>query len=134
MPNNVRNKFFVGKKVMWVEDDEFFSSLMTKKLSAAGCTLVITPTGEEAIKSVAEEKPDLIILDMLLPGVSGFQVLEKIKNDESLKNTPIMVLSNLGGQENIDKAFALGVEKYFLKTSTNLSEVMKEIENILKRR
>ena len=126
------NKFFSGKKIMWVEDDEFFSSLMTKKLSETGCTLVFTPTGEEASRIIDEEKPDLVILDILLPEMNGFKVLERIRSSESLKNTPVIILSNLGGKENIDKAFSLGVEKYFIKTDTDLSELLKEIEVILR--
>jgi len=117
---------------MWVEDDEFFSSLMTKKLSETGCTLVFTPTGEEASRIIDEEKPDLVILDILLPEMNGFKVLERIRSSESLKNTPVIILSNLGGKENIDKAFSLGVEKYFIKTDTDLSELLKEIEVILR--
>jgi len=134
MEETKHNKFFAGKKIMWVEDDEFFSSLMIKKLSETGCTLVFTPTGEEAIKRVSEEKPDLIILDLLLPGINGFKVLENIRLDESLKNTPIMILSNLGGQENIEHARSFGIEKYLIKTDTNLGGVMKEIEEILRKK
>jgi len=133
MENNKHNKFFIGKKVMWVEDDEFFSSLMTKKLSETGCTLVFTPTGEEAIKIISEEKPDVVILDILLPGINGFKVLERIRSEEELKNVPVIVLSNLGGQENFEKAYSLGVKKYLIKTNTNFSEVLEEIEASLRR-
>jgi len=129
-----QNKFFLHKKIMWIEDDEFFSALMTKRLSETGCTLVFITTGEEAVKIVNEENPDLIILDVLLPGMGGFKVLEKIRSDEKLKNTPAMILSNIGGQENIDKAFSLGVEKYFIKTSISFQDIIKEIENILRRK
>jgi len=118
---------------MWVEDDEFFSSLMTKKLSETGCTLVFTPTGEEAIKIISEEKPDVVILDILLPGINGFKVLERIRSEEELKNVPVIVLSNLGGQENFEKAYSLGVKKYLIKTNTNFSEVLEEIEASLRR-
>ena len=129
-----QNKFFLHKKIMWIEDDEFFSALMTKRLSETGCTLVFISTGEEAIKIVGEENPDLIILDVLLPGIGGFKVLESIRADERLKTTPVMILSNSGGQENIDKAFALGVEKYFIKTSISFQDIIKEIETILRRK
>jgi len=133
MINSKRNKFLIGKKILWIEDDEFFSSLMTKKVSETGCILVFITTGEEAVKIASQEKPDLIILDILLPGMNGFKVLEKIKADENLKNIPIIVLSNLGGQENKDRAFDLGVEKYFLKTEIKPSEILNQIELFLKR-
>ena len=117
---------------MWVEDDEFFGSLIVKKLAERGCTLVYTPTGEEAVRTIEKEMPDLLILDVLLPGIDGFAVLEKIKSNELIKHIPVIIFSNMDEKSYMDRGKELGAERYFIKTELNLSTMVDEIEAVLK--
>lgn len=117
---------------MWVEDDEFFGSLIVKKLSERGCTLVYIPTGEEAVRIIEKEMPDLLILDVLLPGMDGFAVLEKVKATESLRRIPVIIFSNMDEPSYIEKGKSLGAERYYIKTNMNLTNMVDEIESVLK--
>jgi CheY-like chemotaxis protein len=130
--HNLHNKYFLGKKIMWVEDDELLGSLIVKKISEKGCILVYIPTGEQAVEVVEKEMPDLLLLDILLPGISGIDVLEKIKSNPKLKDIPVVIFSNLDDQASIDRCLALGAAAYYVKTSMTLDEITEKIEFILK--
>ena len=77
-----------GKKIMWVEDDKFLSDIIARKLSSQGCTLLHTTAGEEALQLLQRERPDLILLDVLLPGINGFDILKRIKADPNVRKYP----------------------------------------------
>ncbi|OGG59737.1 hypothetical protein A2765_04070 [Candidatus Kaiserbacteria bacterium RIFCSPHIGHO2_01_FULL_56_24] len=117
----------VGKKVMWVEDDVFLNDILAKKLTTEGCTPMNARDGEEALKVLEEDVPDILLLDLVLPGMSGFDVLEKMKHDERLKNIPVLVFSNLGQSSEIEKAKKLGALKHFIKAEMDVSEIVTEI-------
>lgn len=119
------------KKILSVEDDKFLSSLVAKKLTAAGYEMSHAAKGEEALKLVKEEKPSLVLLDILLPEMSGFEVLEKIKADPETKDIPVILFSNLGQKEDIDKGLKLGAEKFIVKATVVLDDIVNEIEGIL---
>jgi len=119
------------KKVLSVEDDKFLSSLVARKLSAAGYEMSHASKGEEALKMVKEQKPSLVLLDILLPEMSGFEVLEKIKADPETKNIPVILFSNLGQKEDIDKGLKLGAEKFIVKATVVLDDIVNEIESVL---
>lgn len=120
-----------GYTVMWVEDDQFLSEMISKKLQENGAELVFAGTGEEAMEKLEESKPDILLLDILLPGKSGFEVLEDMKNDEELKDIPVILFSNLGQQEDIDKGYNLGADKFLVKATVDLNGVVDEIATIL---
>jgi DNA-binding response OmpR family regulator len=123
-----------GKKLLWVEDDSFLSEIMARKLSSEKCALMHTSNGEEALTLLTKELPDIILLDILLPGMNGFELLEKIKANPKTKDIPVVMLSNLSQQSDIDKSKKLGAVKFLVKASMKLDEIIAEIESVLARK
>lgn len=115
-----------------VEDDEFLRSLNAKRLETEGFKVVVAVDGQNAIDLIPKEMPNLIFLDLLLPGVDGFEVLKKIKADEKTKAIPVIVFSNLGQKEDIEKAHALGANDFLVKANFTLDDVVTKIKEILK--
>jgi DNA-binding response OmpR family regulator len=103
------------KKILLVDDEKEFVEMVTIRLEARGFKVISAFDGDEAVKAVEREKPDLILLDLLMPKVSGFEVCKKLKEDDRFKNIPIIILSGLGQREDIEKTKALGVDSYFIK-------------------
>jgi len=121
----------VGRKVMWVEDDQFLSDLISRKLSKQGCKLMFASTGEDALKIVKSETPDIIILDILLPGINGFDVYEQMKKMPHLKDVPVIILSNFSQQSQIDRGKQLGAARFLVKATIVLDDLVKEIVAVL---
>lgn len=121
----------VGKKIMWVEDDQFLSDLISRKLSKQGCKLLYAPTGEEALKVLEKETPDILLLDILLPGINGFDIYEKIKTVDRLKNIPVIVLSNFSQQSQLNRGKQLGAARFIIKATIVLDDLVKEIAAVL---
>jgi len=120
------------KKVFIVEDDEFLRSLNAKKLEDEGYAVAIAADGQQALDNIPKEKPNLIFLDLLLPGVSGFDVLAKIKAEAATKDIPVIVFSNLGQKEDIERAKGLGAIDFLVKANFTLDDVVAKIKDILK--
>lgn len=120
-----------GKKILWVEDDTFLSEILGKRFEREQCISLYCPTGEDALQELATETPDLIMLDLILPGMSGFEILEKIKKDERLRPIPVIVFSNLGQQSDIDAVMRLGALKHFVKAEMNPDDIVREIADTL---
>ena len=120
-----------GKKIMWIEDDQFLSGIIAQKLSSHGGTLVHSSNGEDGLAMVKKEVPDVLILDILLPGISGFEVLEGIKSDPALGHIPIVMFSNLGDPEDIKKAKDLGATKFLVKATLIPDELVNELAAVL---
>lgn len=129
---NGGNGILRGKKIMWVEDDEFLSDIIARKFSAQGCLLVHTTNGEEAINVLKKEIPDLILLDILLPGIDGFEILRQIKSDSKTQNIPVILLSNLGQKADVEKGKHLGAERFLIKATVTLDEIVEEIKTVLR--
>lgn len=117
-----------GKHILYVEDDKFLYTVMEKVLEEKGFKVTLAKDGEEAINILNSLTPDLMILDILLPKLDGFSVLEKMREDPSKKAIPVIVLSNLGTKEDIEKAKAFGVYKYFVKAYTVPKQIVGEVE------
>ncbi|MEX1027518.1 MAG: response regulator [Candidatus Paceibacterota bacterium] len=126
------SKKLEGKTVMWVEDDNFLSEMISKKLKEQGAELEFAGTGEDAVKELKNKKPDVLLLDILLPGMDGYGVLEQMKQDDELKDIPVILFSNLGQQEDIDKGYKLGADKFLVKATIDLNGVVDEIQKLLK--
>jgi two-component system phosphate regulon response regulator PhoB len=122
----------MAKKVMIVEDDEFLRSLTAKRLEKEGYEVAVAVDGESANGIAVENKPDLILLDLLLPGVDGFEVLKRARANDITKNTPIIVFSNLGQREDIEKAKGLGANDFLIKANFTLDDVVEKINTTLK--
>lgn len=120
-----------AKTIMWVEDDRFLSDIIARKLSNEGACLLHAGDGEQAMEILSREKPDIILLDILLPGMDGFEILKWIKKDEKSKDIPVILLSNLGQQTDIEKGTDLGAEKFLVKATVSLDEIVSEIKDTL---
>lgn len=120
-----------NKTIMWVEDDQFLSDLISRKLSAQGSRLLYARTGEDGLKLLEKETPDVIILDLLLPGISGFDVLQKIKTEEKTKKIPVVILSNYSQNNEIDRAKELGADRFLVKASIVLDDLVRELNALV---
>lgn len=126
------------KTILFVEDDTFLIDIYKTKLKEAGFNLEVAMEGQEALRKIAEHNlgketiwPDLLVLDIVLPHLNGWEVLEKIKADEKLKNMKVLVLSNFSQKSEVEKGLSFGVTKYLIKAHYTPSEVLQEIKKIL---
>ncbi|OGD67349.1 hypothetical protein A2442_01130 [Candidatus Campbellbacteria bacterium RIFOXYC2_FULL_35_25] len=119
-----------NKKVLLVEDDDFLRQLVGSKLTDDGFALNVAVDSVGVFTLLEKEKPDLILLDVMLPGLDGFQILEKIKSDKSNEAIPVVILSNLGQKEDKDKAFSLGAKDFWIKAYLDLDEIVEKINKI----
>lgn len=120
------------KKVVWVEDDKLIGTILGKKLIASGFDLFHAKNGPEALQYLSNNVPDAIVLDLLMPGMTGFDILQKMKADPRLKNVPSMILSNLNKQSDIERAKVLGAQKYLVKAAASLDQIVGEVKNLCK--
>ncbi|MCX6720897.1 MAG: response regulator [Candidatus Staskawiczbacteria bacterium] len=115
------------KNILIIEDDSFFVELISKKLFSKEFSILSAKDGEEGIKKAKEEKPDLILLDLLLPVMDGYEVLSTLKNDSETSAIPIIILSNLSSKEDIDKGLKLGASDFLIKSQIDLEEIVGKI-------
>jgi len=120
-----------GKKIVWVEDDNFLANIITRKFSATKCKLLHFSEGTEALKAISTELPDAVVLDILLPGMDGFEILSKIKEDPKTKNIPVIMLSNLGQPSDIKKGKSLGADHFMVKATVAPDEIVGQIKDVL---
>jgi len=120
------------KKILIIEDDKFLRELIVKKLVKEGYEISEAVDGEEGIKKVKEEKPDLVLLDLILPGIDGFEVLSRTKEDPALSQIPVIILSNLGQKEEVERGLKLGAIDYLIKAHFTPGEIIEKIRAILK--
>ncbi len=130
---NKKPQSLTGFKVLWVEDDTYLSDIISRKLANEGCLFTHAKTGEEALEFVKKDIPDIILLDILLPGIDGFEVLETLKKDEKFKAVPVILTSNLGQKEDVQKGEKLGAEKFLVKATVTLDEIIVETRKVLMR-
>lgn len=114
------------KKVLVVEDDKFFMDLLVKRLSGADFAVVFAQSGKLGLDMATSEKPDVILLDILLPDMDGFEILTKIK--EAKNPAPVIFLSNLGSREQLQKAKDLGITTFMIKATVSLDNIVKEVQ------
>lgn len=119
------------KKILIIEDDKFLRKLISQKLIKMGYDVVKAVDGEKGIKSIEEEKPDLVLLDLILPVVNGFEVLARIKSDPILAKIPVIIISNLGQKEEVEEGLKLGAVDYLIKAHFTLKEITDKIEAVL---
>ena len=123
----------MGKKnrVLIVEDDVFLSDICSHQLTAEGMEVEVAFNGIEGMKAITKQRPDIMILDLIMPGVSGFDLLEKISNKGRL-DFPVITLTNLGQDEDRKRVKTLGCEIYLVKTSVSIDEVVAYVKKQLK--
>jgi CheY-like chemotaxis protein len=119
------------KKILIIEDEEIVLSLLQKKLGKEGYEVYIAKDGKEGIKKIKEVVPDLILLDIVMPKMDGFGVMEEKNKDKKLKSIPVIVVSNSGQPVEIDRAKYLGAQDWLIKTEFDPQEVIKKVKKII---
>ncbi len=120
-----------GFRILLVEDDNFLRDLIYHKMTKEGFNVEQGLDGEDGLKKAIELKPHLILLDLILPGMDGFEVLKKIREDETVKNVPVIILSNLGQKDDIEKGMKLGATDYLIKAHNTPGEIIDKVRQIL---
>jgi len=118
-------------KVLIIEDDRFLLKLYADKLQREGFEVLSSLTGEEGLNKISAEKPDLIILDLILPGKNGFEVLSELKLNPGTKDIPVIILTNLGQEADVKKGLELGADTYLVKTDFSLSQLPEVVKGVL---
>jgi CheY-like chemotaxis protein len=119
------------KSVIFAEDDQFLGDLIAKKLTAEGYTVTLAVNGEDALNKIKSAKPDLVLLDLLLPAINGFDVLAQLKSDPVTKGIPVIVLSNTDQKADIDRVMNLGAGDFMNKSQFTAEEIVEKIKEFL---
>lgn len=117
------------KKILIAEDDKYLASAYRVKLQKSDFDVKIASNGEQALAELKTFKPDLLLLDLVMPQKDGFYVLEQMQSDPQLKKVPVIVASNLGQPEDIDKAKKLGAKDYIVKSNMSLADIINKIKS-----
>jgi DNA-binding response OmpR family regulator len=118
-------------KILLIEDDSFLLSMYAAKFELENFEVISAEDGEKGLKLAAKVPPDIILLDIILPKVDGFDVIGKLKADEELKKIPIILLTNLSQKNDIDKGLNLGADDYLIKAHFTPSEVVEKVKEVL---
>lgn len=118
--------------VQIIEDETSLSNILKDELVEEKFNVVQSFDGEEGFKMAKENKPDIILLDIIMPKLNGIELLKKLKSEEDLKNIPVIILTAYGDLEKISNTISLGALAYFIKDQQNLSDIPKIIKNTLK--
>lgn len=121
----------VQTKLLIVEDDKFLRDLATQKLSKEHLNVLTAVDGEQGVSIAEANIPDIILLDILLPGIDGFEVLKRLRANPALQKTHIAMLSNFGQREDIERAFAAGADHFLVKANFTLDEIVQEVKKIM---
>jgi DNA-binding response OmpR family regulator len=114
--------------VMVAEDDKFLMKIYETKLKKEGIKIVTASDGVEAVEMAKKHKPQLILLDLIMPKKTGFDVLKEIKADETLKDTPVIILSNLGQESDRKKGMELGATDFVVKANMSIQNIIEKIK------
>lgn len=120
-------------KILIVEDESFLLDLYQIKLEQAGFEVVKAGNGNEGVSLARLEQPDLILLDILMPEIDGYEMLAKIKSDPKTKKIPVIIFSNLSQKEEIEKGLKLGASDYIIKTSITPAQLEEKVKEFLKK-
>ena len=118
-------------KILLVDDTEFYRSAYTNKLSMEGFLVTAVADGIQALKALSQDKPDLVLLDLIMPGMDGFKVLQSIKSNDNLKSIPVVVFTAKGATEEVSKAVSMGAADFLVKATTTPNKVVEKIKAIL---
>lgn len=121
------------RKILVAEDDKFLANAYRVKLERDGYEVTSVYDGEEVIKTLESYTPDIIILDIIMPKIDGFAVLENLKKNDKWRNIPVIIASNLGQSEDIVRATKLGAQDYIVKSDLSMKKVAEKIKGILEK-
>lgn len=119
------------KKILIVEDDAFLSGLYVKKFSEEGFDVFVSMDGVKGLETAKKQRPDLIILDILLPELNGYDVLASLKKEKATSEIPVVMLTNFFQKEDINKCLKMGARDYLIKSHFMPSEVVDKVKKIL---
>src|SRR3989344_2936162 len=119
------------KTILLVEDEPLLGNLLKQRLEKEVIQVVLKRDGEEALRTLHELKPDLILLDIILPKISGFEVLETMKSDPQLERAPVIIVSNLGQDSDIARGQSLGAVQYFVKARLSIEDLVEQAKLLL---
>lgn len=119
------------KSILLIEDDPFLIDIYTTKFKENNFEIEVTEDGKRALAKLKEKKLDLVILDIVLPHIDGWEILRRIKQNPNLKNLKVIILSNLGQKQEIENGLKLGADKYFIKIHYTPNEIIEEIKKCL---
>jgi len=120
-----------SKTILLVEDEPLLSNILKSRLEKEGFKVFQARDGEAALKFLKEAKPDFILLDIILPKISGFEILEEMKKNPELQNAPVAIISNLGQESDIQKGRSLGAIDYFVKAQVTIDELVNKIKQMV---
>lgn len=120
-----------AKKILIVEDDSFLKDLLAMKFSKEGADLIFAESGDVVVELVKNEKPRIILLDLVLSGMNGFEVLERLKADTETSSIHVMVLSNLGEEGDVEKGKALCAADFLIKAHVSMDEIISKVRGII---
>jgi len=120
-------------KVVIIEDDSYILDMYKIKFESSNFEVISAGDGMEGLKILEKKKPDIILLDIIMPKMDGFSVLKTIKNNPAIAKIPVVLLTNLGQREDIEKGFKLGATSYIIKAHFTPSEIVRKIRDILKK-
>jgi DNA-binding response OmpR family regulator len=118
-------------KILIIEDEQDILDLLSKKISESGYEVVVAQDGEEGLRLIREEKPDLVLLDMVLPGMSGLELLKRKQSSAETAGSPVIIISNSGVPSEISQARHLGAKDWIVKTKFSLQETISKIDKII---
>lgn len=120
-------------KILLVEDDTFLLGMYATKFELDGFKVIMAEDGEKAIRAALKELPDIILLDIILPKLNGFEVLKQLKLEPTTAEIPVILLTNLSQKDEIEQGLKIGAEDYLIKAHFMPSEVVEKIKKILKK-
>jgi DNA-binding response OmpR family regulator len=120
-----------NKKILLIEDEGSLVNILRERLSEEGYDISVAVQGEEGLHKMQVENPDLVLLDIILPRLDGFVLLQKIKSDSNLKKIPVIVLSNLGQDEDVSKGKQLGAVEYLVKANHPINSIVNLIRKYI---
>lgn len=119
------------KTVLLVEDEHLLGDLLKQRLEKENFEVILARDGEEALRILEEKKPDVILLDIILPKVSGFELLERMQQDPKIEKAPVIIISNLGQESDVQKGWALGAIQYFVKAKLSIEDLADKVKKYL---
>jgi DNA-binding response OmpR family regulator len=128
---NIKKKL-PEKKVLIVEDDALLANALSGKFLVEKFQVLVADNGLKVVDAVKSFSPDIILLDLIIPGIDGFAVLKQLKADPKTAKIPVAVISNLGDAGDVKATKALGADEYFIKSNTELQKIVKYVKNKLK--
>lgn len=120
-----------NKKILIIEDDANLRNVLEEFFEAEKMLVKTASDGESGLKSLRDFLPDVVLLDIILPKKDGYEIIKEIKNDEKIKDIPVILLTNLGGLNDIEKALALGATTYLVKGDYQVKEIVEKVKEVL---